>query len=70
MGRCLLTTHGIVTLPPRVPREPPAERARGTDPVEAQLRDLAVLAAIVLLFVLTLQVLWLTGSQRPTGRRR
>lgn len=38
--------------------------------MEAQLRDLAVLAAIVLLFVLTLQVLWLTGGQRATGRRR
>jgi hypothetical protein len=38
--------------------------------MEAQLRDLAILAAIVLLLVLTLQVLWLTGGQRSTGRRR
>ena len=37
--------------------------------MEAQLRDLAVLAVIALLFILTLQVLWLTGGH-PTGRRR
>jgi hypothetical protein len=39
--------------------------------VEAQLRDMAIFATIVLLFVLTLQVMWLTGGRRPTtGRRR
>ena len=38
--------------------------------MEAQLRDMAILATIVLLFVLTLQVLWLTGRRRPTTGRR
>jgi hypothetical protein len=38
--------------------------------VEAQLRDMAILGIIVLLFVLTLQIMWLTGGRRPTGRRR
>lgn len=35
-----------------------------------QLRDTEILAAIALLFVLTLQVLWLTSPRRNAGRRR
>jgi hypothetical protein len=38
--------------------------------VEAQLRDMAIFATIVLLFVLTLQVLWLTGGRRRMRSRR
>jgi hypothetical protein len=38
--------------------------------MEAQLRDLAILAAIGLLFVLTLRVLWLTGSHHSKRSRR
>lgn len=37
--------------------------------MEAQLRDLAILATIALLVVLTLQLLWLTSARRSTGRR-
>jgi hypothetical protein len=35
-----------------------------------QLRDIAILATIALLFVLTLQVLWLTNPRRTADRRR
>jgi hypothetical protein len=34
-----------------------------------QLRDIAILATIALLFVLTLQVLWLTNPRRDAERR-
>jgi hypothetical protein len=36
--------------------------------VETQLRDIAILAAIALLFVLTLQGLWLTSPKRRHRR--
>jgi hypothetical protein len=35
-----------------------------------QLRDVAILAAIALLFVLTLQILWLTNPRRHQDRNR
>lgn len=38
--------------------------------MNAQLRDLAFLAAMALLFVLALPMLLLTGGQRSTGGRR
>jgi hypothetical protein len=38
--------------------------------MEAQLRELAVLATIVLLLVLTLQIMWLTSDRRPSRRDR
>jgi hypothetical protein len=48
----------------RVPRE--SLRAVGDCPVETQLRDIAILALIALLFVLTLQAMWLTSDRRRT----
>jgi len=38
--------------------------------METQLRDVAVLATIALLIVLTLQVLWLTGDRHHRDRDR
>jgi len=38
--------------------------------METQLRDVAVLATIALLIVLTLQVLWLAGDRRHRDRDR
>ena len=38
--------------------------------MEAELRDMAILATIILLWLLTLQVMRLTSRQRPTERRR
>ena len=38
--------------------------------MEAELRDMAILAAIILLWILTLQVMRLTSPQRSTERRR
>jgi hypothetical protein len=38
--------------------------------MDAQLRDMAIFFTIVLLLVLTLQLLWLTSSERSAGRRR
>ena len=35
-----------------------------------QLRDIEILAAIALLIVLTLQVLWLTSPRHTAPRRR
>ncbi len=41
------------------------------NPVEAQLlRDVAFLLVLALLFVLTLQILWLTSGQRHDRERR
>lgn len=37
--------------------------------MEAQLREVAFLVVLALLFVLTLQILWLTRSQ-DDGRKR
>jgi len=55
----------------RVPREDSCNSVPVGDPlVEAQLRDVAVLAMIALLFVLTLQVLWLTGDRRRRDQDR
>ncbi len=48
----------------RVPRAITPSRALGSPVVDAQLRDLAVLATIALLFVLTLNVMALT-RRRP-----
>ena len=59
-----------MTLLRRVPREPPAQRARDGQSMDAQLRDMAIFFTIVLLLVLTLQLLWLTSSERSAGRRR
>jgi hypothetical protein len=38
--------------------------------VVEQLRDVAILATIALLFVLTLQILWLTSPKRHQTRDR
>ena len=50
----------------------PASRIRTVvpvgDPVETQLRDVAILMMIGLLFVLTLQVLWLTSGRHDDDR--
>ena len=40
------------------------------EPVVEQLRDVAILATIALLFVLTLQILWLTKPKRHQTRDR
>jgi hypothetical protein len=47
--------------PPVVPVE---------SPVVEQLRDVAIVATIALLFVLTLQILWLTSPRRRQHRDR
>ena len=51
-----------------MPREPKRSACPGEVPVETQLRDVAILMTIVLLFVLTIQVLWLT-AERPRRDR-
>ncbi len=38
--------------------------------MEAELRDMAILAAIILLWILTLQLMRLTSRQRSPERRR
>lgn len=48
-------------------RQHKTHRARWETPVEAQLRDVAFLMILALLFVLTLQILWLTSDE---GRQR
>ena len=55
---------------PRVPREPFRTVVPVGDAVETQLRDVAILAMIGLLLVLTLQVLWLTSGRRDEDRKR
>lgn len=58
-------TAGIIVAVRRVPREPTRSVVPvGRFVVDAQLRDLAIIATIVLLFVLTLNVLALT-RRRP-----
>jgi hypothetical protein len=53
----------------RVPRELFRTVVSVGDAVETQLRDLAILAMIGLLLVLTLQVLWLTSGRRDEDRK-
>lgn len=62
--RCVLTPPVWLRSIERVPRE--SLRAVGDCPVETQLRDIAILALIALLFVLTLQAMWLTSDRRRT----
>lgn len=38
--------------------------------MEADVRDMAILGTMILLLVLTIQVMWLTSSQRTSRRRR
>ena len=61
---CVLTPPVWLRSIKRVPREIVA--CRGSCPVETQLRDIAILVLIALLFVLTLQALWLTSERRRT----
>jgi hypothetical protein len=64
-----LTTPGILGV-----RCPASPRLTASVPhevkVEAQLRDLAILLLIALLFVLTIQALRLTQDHTDDGRRR
>lgn len=55
---------------PRVPRERAARCAREILLVDTQLRDMAILATIALLIVLTMQILWLTDARRHRDRGR
>ena len=51
------------------PRDQPPVVPVG-EPVVEQLRDIAILATIALLIVLTLQILWLTNPRRHQDRGR
>jgi hypothetical protein len=65
---CVLTT-GLWWLSVDLagPRDQPSVVPVGESPLE-QLRDVAILAMIALLFVLTLQILWLTNPRRCQDR--
>lgn len=52
----------------RAPREATVQLCPWETSVETQLRDVAILAMIGLLFVLTLQVLSMTGARRDDDR--
>ena len=49
-------------------RAPRSRLCRGSCIVETQLRDIAILALIALLIVLTLQAMWLTSDRRRDRR--